>query len=54
MAEQLCGKAPGSPQWDATQGKTRQEYRDYLEDVLGWTRSQTDYAWPPDTPEDGG
>jgi len=44
--EKRCGTAPNSPQWDRTWGMNRQEYRDYLEGVLDWTRTQTDYAWP--------
>ena len=45
--EEICGVTPGSPAWDATWGMTRQEYRDYLEGALQWTRNQSDWAWPP-------
>ena len=53
MAKEICGVTPGSPMWDATRGMTRQEYRNYLERILHWTRSQTDWIWPPvETEED--
>jgi len=47
VAEEICGATWESPQWRATLGMTRREYRNYLEGILGWTRTQSDWCWPP-------